>query len=748
MKTFALIGNPNSGKTTLFNSLTGSTGHVGNWPGVTVEKKLGTYLVGEEYVKLLDLPGIYSLSPYSPEEIITREVILSQTPDCLINIVDATNIERNLYLSTQLLEVDIPIIIALNMMDIIEKKGDVIKIKELEERLGVPVIAISALKEQSLDYLMTKAYETSLTPRKAESVLKDSKAGPLLQKLEQSFLKQAVHYPLFHAIKLLEDDDLEKKDHPDLIPLVEKMRESFHDPLFGSDFEALFADGRYQFITQSISYIVMKRHEDEKVKKETNSIKIDKVLTNKWIGLPIFFLILFFIFHFTFSEDLFFLKALHILPNGGVTSFPGHPLFEGLFASGGLNSFGVILANLIQGITQYLLNLAATLLESSPQWVSAFLLEGVLGGLFAVISFIPQILVLFLFFSILEDSGYMARIAFILDRLFRQFGLSGRAFLPMVMGFGCAVPATINTRGLIDEKERIATIRVIPFFSCGAKLPILTAVSGAIIVQFGLGHADLITYGMYLLGILTAIISVLIMRQTTLKGETSPFIMELPPYRLPQVKSTLIHLWDKLKHFLEKAFTIILTSTIIIWFLSHFSLSFRFDLAIENSLLAGIARIIQPIFTPLGFGSQLVGNYSWVFVVAAFTGLIAKENVIATFATLALSMGLTSSSGTGVNEVVMMIQSTGILIPGLISFIAFNMTTIPCLATVATAKAELPKGHFKWTLLFWIGTSYFLAMTVYLFGSFPWTILIYVGIGLVYIIYLVIRRKFVTIKKV
>ena len=358
------------------------------------------------------------------------------------------------------------------------------------------------------------------------------------------------------------------------------------------------------------------------------------------------------------------------------------------------------------------------------------MVDGVFGGLFAVLSFLPQILLLFLFFSILEDSGYMARVAFILDRIFRRFGLSGRAFMPMIMGFGCSVPAMVNTRTLADENERIATIRVIPFFSCGAKLPILTAIAGGVVQLTGLGNADLITYGMYVLGIATAICAVLIMRSTTMRGEVPPFIMELPAYRMPQLKSLTMLLWDKLKHFVKKAFTIILASTIVIWFVSHFSFNWKFltDAEMNESILAGIGMLVRPLFTPVGFGSQL-NDWGWVFVVAAVTGLIAKENVIATFGTLAacITAGFTADEALeGIDSVAEMIAATGIGVPALIAFIAFNMLTIPCFAAVATAKAEMPdKKRFNNTLVFWIIVSYLVASMIYLIGEWWWTAFIW-----------------------
>ena len=369
-----------------------------------------------------------------------------------------------------------------------------------------------------------------------------------------------------------------------------------------------------------------------------------------------------------------------------------------------------------------------------------------LGGLFAVVGFLPQILVLFMFFSILEDSGYMARVAFILDRLFRKFGLSGRAFMPMIMGFGCSVPATINTRTLADKNERISTIRVIPFFSCGAKLPILTAIAGGIGVAFGLPNTDIVTYGMYVLGITVAIVCVLLMRSTTMKGDVPPFIMELPAYHLPQPKNLMLHLWDKTKHFVKKAFTIILASTIVVWVISHFSFGWEFleDTEIDRSILAGIGQLIQPVFTPMGFGSQL-GAFGWVFAVAAITGLIAKENVIATFGTLAaciVGAVIDVETDGGIAAAGAMIAATGITVPALISFIAFNMLTIPCFAAVATAKAELPtKKSFNFTLLFWLGTSYAVSTVIYLIGSWWWTVFIVAAVLAAVVVLIVLYNK-------
>ncbi len=740
MKNFALAGNPNCGKTTLFNTLTGSTAYVGNWPGVTVDKREGTYKKGVEPVKIVDLPGIYSLSPYTPEEVVSRNFILDEKPECVINIIDATNLERNLYLTTQLMEIDVPMIVALNMMDAVEKNGDKLDAEELEKKLGVPVVKISALKGEGIKELMDRAIKCSKQPRKGETVLKDSPIAHLIRDVSIALgAQKGVNAPLFHAVKLCEMDEIETKAHEELVPMVDAFKATFSDDTFGTDFEAIVADARYKYISANYSSVLERKNKAGE--KLTKSDKADKVLTHKVWGIPIFILILFAIFHLTFSENLLFL-------NGFTESMSWMPTLEELgmdtenvgvkllacFYDGTLYSPGVMLQNLMGWFTDLVDMGLEAACAKAPEWLSGFVVNGVWEGLASVLSFVPQILLLFLFFSILEDSGYMARIAFILDRIFRKFGLSGRAFMPMIMGFGCSVPAFINTRTLADEQERTATVRVIPFFSCGAKLPILTAVSGAILGAADAPNVDLIVLGMYLLGIIVAITSVVLMRSTTMRGKIPPFIMELPAYHKPLFKGLMIHLWDKLKHFLKKAFTVILASTIVVWFLSHFSWNWHYlsDEAMSDSILASLGMLIQPILTPIGCGSQLT-RYGWVFAVAAVTGLIAKENVIATFsvlcATIAAGAGVEfEATEEGVTEIIFLIQQTGITVPALIAFIAFNMLTVPCFAACATARAELPKGKFKWTLLFWVTTSFIVSAAIYLIGSWWWTAFIWLAV--------------------
>ncbi len=819
MKHFALAGNPNCGKTTLYNALTGSNAHVGNWPGVTVEKREGDYKKLDELISIVDLPGIYSLSPYTPEEVISRRFIVDDKPDCVINIIDATNLERNLYLTTQILEMDVPVVIALNMMDVVKKEGDTIDVEGLSKAIGVPVIPISAQKGENLDELMEAAYKASLTPREGFTVLSETKINDFIKEITRCMEDEGVPSPLYHAIKFIEGDFIESSHSDKITSIVNDYKKTFNDETFGSDLEALIADGRYNYIVEHYSCHKTKAVTD--IKAENKSYKIDKVLTHKWAGIPIFLVILFLIFHFTFSENLFYLGGLF---NDVSPSFEGS-IFEGLFwTDGGINSPGVILQSFVINITDWFSGVVAGWLSSAPGWVSGLIVDGILAGVFAVLSFVPQILLLFLFFSILEDTGYMARIAFILDRMFRKFGLTGRAFLPMIMGFGCSVPAMINTRTLADEQERIATIRVIPFFSCGAKLPILTAIAGCICELFNFPNVDLITYSMYVVGIVTAIVTIILMKNTVMRGKSSPFIMELPTYHMPQPKSLMIHLWDKLKGYVKKAFTIILASTIVIWFLQSFTFDWKyieqanpndiadevfeeykednadkillineeyvedgevtvdlatlvtdyslnedseldplykdviedvFTLALESykevvgdsnyhdssdSILAGLGKLITPLFTPLGFGSQLNEN-GWVYGVSAITGLIAKENVIATFSVLAqgistkdlndvdsyLDLYQMAADEEGLKPAVVTAKATGISGNGLtgwsvlIAFIVFNMTTIPCFAAIATAKGELvSKKKFWSTILFWIATSYIVSAAIYLMLSIWW----------------------------
>ncbi len=741
-KRFALAGNPNCGKTTLFNSLTGSTAHVGNWPGVTVDKKEGTYKKLAENIDIIDLPGIYSLSPYTSEEVVSRNYILEEKPDCVINIVDATNLERNLYLTTQLLEIDVPMVVALNMCDVLRKRGDTIKIDELSKRLGVPVVEISALKEENLDNLMKAAYEASKERREGSTVIENKDLLHLVGDVKIAFEGMKIANPLFHAVKLVELDELETKDHPSLVQMVEDFKETFNDKTFGSDFEALIADARYTYISNHFTDLFVSNPEAEVVdseeakgtKKLTTSDKIDKVLTHRIWGLPIFVVIMFLIFHFTFGEALFFIPV-HM--EGAAADFfsgmSGEPL-------DGIPSLGVFLQSWFGWLTDSLIidNLRGIMEET---WYTSLLLDGVLGGVSAVLSFVPQIMLLFFFIAILEDSGYMSRIAFILDRAFRKFGLSGKAFIPMLTGFGCSVPAIMATRTLEDEKEKRLTIRLMTCFSCGAKAPIWAMLAG---IGTWVGAAgDIFVFTIYLGGIAAAVIFALFLKLFSKDRYVSPFVMELPAYHWPQARNVGALLWEKFKHYMIKAGTIILACTIVIWFLSNFGWDFWYNNAFNESLeeatftlngnvypyfvevmneegemelaynmewsiLGTLGQGLRYFFYPLGClkGGWTYGADGWKYCVATITGLIAKEDVVATMAVLGLEEGTIALDAAGAY-----------------SFAAYNLFTIPCFAAIGAAHGELKGKHFWLTLLWWFAMSYVVALLIYWIGAayvFAW----------------------------
>ncbi len=730
----ALLGNPNCGKTTLFNALTGSTAYTGNWPGVTVEKREGVYKnkkKGSEEIKITDLPGIYSLSPYSPEEVISRNFILHEKPDVVISVIDATNLERNLYMTTQLLEMDVPVVVALNMIDAVAENDQRIDARELEKALGVKVVSISALRNKGLDELMeavSKAKE-----RKGTSFLpfKDT-----LEKAKKIYEDNHIDSPLFHAVKALEKDELEEKENK---VAYNEVKDLVKDDKV--DYESSIADERYKFLSPLVNKVIEGKKTRNESEKLTLSDKIDKVMTNKWAALPIMIVILFAIFHIVFAGDLFYMHAMGLDLGEGYLGYIKFNIggeevrpFAGLFYDdAGIASIGEflhrlagdqetgILGCIALGIKQGLISAGAS------EWVIGLIYDGVLGGVCAVLGFVPQIMLLFAFFSLLEDSGYMARIAFVLDRLLRRFGVSGRAFLPMIMGFGCGVPAMMNTRTLSSDQERTKTIRVIPFFTCGAKAEFLVIIAAAIAAAGGL-DAGLFTFMLYLLGVVIALVSVIVMTKTSQREKVPPFIMELPAYHLPSPKALALHVYDKGKHFVIKAFTIIFLSTVIIWVLSNFS--WKWEMVEPNqSILHDLGVFIAPIFTPLGFGSAQTGGYSWIFSVASIQGIVAKENVTSTVESLASGLGLSSFEDIA--------AASGITKGGLVGFALFNMLTIPCFASVATAKGEL-KDHktFVFTVLFWLGLSYIMGIVGYISVDYVWTLgitlplLVLGGVGL------------------
>ena len=743
MLKFALAGNPNCGKTTLFNTLTGSTAHVGNWPGVTVDKREGVYKKLSEHINIVDLPGIYSLSPYTPEEVVSRNFILEEKPDCVINIVDATNLERNLYLTTQIMEIDVPVVVALNMIDVVKKSGDKLDAKKLEREIGVPVVEISALKEEGVKELMERALEAAKQKRDGKTVLAGTPLDHVISDVRIALKGKGVDNPLFHAVKLTEGDELEVASHPEEMRMVEEFKAQFKDDVFEGDFEAMVADERYKYISTHFSGALTRVPKKENLSK---SDKADKVLTHRIWGIPIFLVILFAVFHLTFGTDFLYLNAIFGFANDVNTGNGVLDAFVAVFySSEGISTPGAIVFNFMGFITDQIGGGIALGMENAgaAEWAQGLVNDGIWGGLSGILSFIPQILVLFLFISILEDSGYMARVAFILDRAFRKFGLSGRAFIPMIMGFGCSVPAAINTRTLADEKERIMTNRVIPFFTCGAKAPILAAVCGALAAHYTNLDGGLLTFALYVFGMVMAVVTVAFMRQTSMRGEVPPFIMELPAYHAPQFRNLMLHLWDKLKHYIKKAFTIILASSIVIWFLSNFSWSWQL-VGIEDSILYNIGTFVQWICTPMGFGLQL-GKFGWVFVVAAVTGLIAKENVITTFYVLVPAIGAVlpdwDDGESGIGAVMALMESTGVTWQGLIAFCVFNMLTIPCFAAAAAVRGETPKGKFKNTVAFWMITSYLTATIVYTVLSWWWTAFILVALIALVVIFFVFRNK-------
>ena len=674
----ALAGNPNCGKTTLFNDITGSKQHVGNWPGVTVEQKTGKYKKNKE-IEIVDLPGIYSLSPYSAEEIVARDYIVDENPDVLIDIVDGTNIERNLYLTLQVLETKIPTVIALNMMDEVEASGTKIDVKKLSKILGVPVIPIVARNGKGVNELMEAAQKIASSKTQSNDLEVFSPqvnnyiteiVGLLDDNDNQNHKSSS--YEMWQAIKILEEDEIVIEKLPGnkrakITSIVEKANSDFN-----GDTEAEIADQRYKFISDVVNKTVSKPLKANGQRKETTSDKIDKVLTNRIIAIPAFLVIMYALFSITFGEGPL---GIGVWLQTIVTDFWDGPFTETIM--GAIESMG------------------------AADWATGLVGDGILAGVGGVVSFLPQILVLFLLMSFLEDSGYMARVAFVMDRLFRRFGLSGKSFIPLLMGYGCSVPAVMASRTLESDKDRKLTIMITPFMSCGAKLPIYLMFAATLFTQY---NQTLIIYSIYMIGIVVAVIGALILSNTLFKGETSNFIMELPQYRIPTLKSVLIHAWEKVKGFAIKAGTIILGSTILIWFLSNFNFGGMCEM--EDSILASIGRSIQWIFAPLGFGE-------WRASVAVVTGWIAKENIVSTF-------GVLFGAADAVSEAAA--EGTAAL-PGLsavftqaaaFSYMAFNLLCMPCFAAVGAIKKEM--GSWKWTgitIAFQMITAYIVAFIVY-----------------------------------
>lgn len=660
----ALAGNPNSGKTTLFNALTGSNQFVGNWPGVTVEKKEGK-LKGHKDVIIMDLPGIYSLSPYTLEEVVARNYLITERPDAILNIIDGTNLERNLYLSTQLMELGIPVVMAINMMDVVEKNGDKIKREELSRQLGCQIVEISALKGKGIKEAADKAVE--LAKNKANHVPVHS-----FQKIVEDGLNQIQgqldssvpsEQRRFFAIKLFERDE-KIKDTMKIVPNVESIITVIENKL-DDDAESIITNERYEYIGEVIKKSYIKKNRN----KLTTSDKIDCVVTNRWLGLPIFFVVMALVYYVSVTT---------------VGTWATDWVNDGVFADG-WNLFGISSLH-IPSIPD-LVNTGLEAINCAP-WLQSLIVEGIIAGVGAVLGFVPQMLVLFAFLGFLEACGYMARVAFIMDRIFRKFGLSGKSFIPMLIGTGCGVPGIMASRTIENDRDRKMTIMTTTFIPCGAKLPIIALIAGALF-----DGAWWVAPSAYIVGVLAIICSGIILKKTKMfAGDPAPFVMELPAYHMPTVVNILRSMWERGWSFIKKAGTVILLATIFIWFAQSFGIengSFGMVEDMENSVLAVIGRGIAWIFIPLGWGN-------WKAAVAAVSGLVAKENVVGTFGIL---YGFAEVAENG--DEIWGTLARSFTTASAYSFLVFNLLCAPCFAAMGAIKREM--NNTKW---FWFAIGY------------------------------------------
>lgn len=681
MATIALAGNPNCGKTTLFNALTGSNQFVGNWPGVTVEKKEGK-LKGHKDVTITDLPGIYSLSPYTLEEVVARNYLINERPDAILNIVDGTNIERNLYLSTQLMELGIPVIMAVNMMDIVEKNGDKIHIDKLAKSLGCEVVEISALKGTGVQKAAEKA--VVIAEKKNRNIPVHKFANEVEKVLESIEEKLSGIVPeeqkRFFAIKLLERDDKiseQVSNLPDVSAEIAKIEEEMDD-----DTESIITNERYVYISSIIDHCFTRGKKD----KVTTSDKIDRIVTNRFLALPIFAVIMFIVYYVSvttvgtwatdWANDGVFGDGWSLF---GLVDVPGVP---------------VIIGNLLDAV-------------NCAPWLEGLILDGIVAGVGAVLGFVPQMLVLFIFLAFLESCGYMARVAFIMDRIFRKFGLSGKSFIPMLIGTGCGVPGVMASRTIENDRDRKMTIMTTTFIPCGAKLPIIALIAGALF-----GGASWVAPSAYFVGIAAIICSGIILKKTKMfSGEPAPFVMELPAYHMPTVSNVLRSMWERGWSFIKKAGTVILLSTIVVWFTSYFGWvdgQFRMleDLELDHSILARVGSAVAWIFAPLGWGN-------WKSAVAAITGLVAKENVVGTFGIL-YGFSEVAEDGT---EIWGSLAGSMTAVAAY-SFLIFNLLCAPCFAAMGAIKREMNNAKWFW---FAIGyqtlLAYVVSLCVYQIGT-------------------------------
>lgn len=675
----ALAGNPNSGKTTLFNALTGSNQFVGNWPGVTVEKKEGK-LKGHKDVVIMDLPGIYSLSPYTLEEVVARNYLIGERPDAIINIVDGTNIERNLYLTTQIMELGIPVIMAVNMADLLEKNGDKIHLNKLSEKLGCEVVSISALKGTGIKEAAEKAVKLANARKVIEPAHEFSaKAEEIISAVENRLTGIVpAEQERFFAIKLLEKDDKiasQMKSAPDVSAEIKEMEDAFDD-----DTESIITNERYVYISSIIGDCVTKN----RAKEMSTSDKIDRIVTNRWLALPIFAVIMWIVYYVSVTT----VGAI-------LTDWTNDTLF-GEWIIPAAQSF-------FEGI-------------GCADWLTGLIVDGIISGVGAVLGFVPQMLVLFFFLAILESCGYMARVAFIMDRIFRKFGLSGKSFIPMLIGTGCGVPGVMASRTIENDRDRKMTIMTTTFIPCGAKLPIIALIAGAIF-----NGASWVAPSAYFVGIAAIICSGIILKKTKMfAGDPAPFVMELPAYHMPTIGNVLRSMWERGWSFIKKAGTIITLSTIVVWFLLNFGwvnghfgmLSFdglegaAMEAAQAECILAKIGNLIAWIFTPLGWGN-------WKMAVAAITGLVAKENVVGTFGQL-FGFAEVAEDGT---EIWGQLAGSMTVAAGY-SFLVFNLLCAPCFAAMGAIKREMNNAKWFWFAIgYQCGLAYIVSLCIYQIGT-------------------------------
>ncbi len=669
----ALAGNPNCGKTTLFNALTGSNQFVGNWPGVTVEKKEGK-LKGHKDVTIMDLPGIYSLSPYTLEEVVARNYLINEMPDAIINIVDGTNLERNLYLSTQIMELGIPVVMAINMMDLVQKSGNKIHIDKLSKKLGCEVVEISALKGTGIMKAAEKAISAAQSKKKTVPVHEFAQdVEDAIKSVEDKLTGTVADaQKRFFAIKLIEKDDKiveQMKSVPDVSYEVKALEDKFDD-----DTESIITNERYVYISSIIGQCYTKSSTGKKL---TTSDKIDRIVTNRWLALPIFAVVMWIVYYVSVSTV-----------GGFVTDWTNDVLF------------GEIIPPAIESALEAV---------HCAAWLQGLILDGIVAGVGAVLGFVPQMLVLFLFLAFLESCGYMARVAFIMDRIFRKFGLSGKSFIPMLIGSGCGVPGVMASRTIENDRDRKMTIMTTTFVPCGAKLPIIAMIAGAFFDNSGW-----VSTSAYFVGIAAIICSGIILKKTKMfAGEPAPFVMELPAYHWPTVGNVLRSVWERAWSFIKKAGTIILLSTIVLWFLMGFGWEnggFGMVEELNNSILAKIGSAIAWIFAPLGWTKAGEG---WKMAVAAVTGLIAKENVVATFGML---FGFAEVAEDGAE---IWGNLAAVMTPvAAYGFLVFNLLCAPCFAAMGAIKREMNNAKWFWFAIgYQCGLAYIVALCIYQIGT-------------------------------